>query len=127
MKTNSTRTFPAAVRGALMTSALAVLLAGASAAVAQDKPPVRHIAIDAKAPTTQRDCFYDLSVGSDYPGTLLREDSLAQLKTARDELGFRYVRFHGIFHDVLGTYASSTASRSTTGPRSTNSTTACWA
>jgi hypothetical protein len=43
-------------------------------------------------------------VGSDYPGTLLREDSLGQLKTARDELGFRYVRFHAIFHDVLGTY-----------------------
>ncbi len=26
-----------------------------------------------------------------------------QLKTAVDELGFRYIRFHAIFHDVLGT------------------------
>jgi xylan 1,4-beta-xylosidase len=88
---------------AILPSALAVLLAG-SAAIAQDKAPARHIAIDAQAPVTPRDRFYDLSVGSDYPGTLLRDDSLAQLKTARDELGFRYVRFHAIFHDVLGTY-----------------------
>ena len=49
------------------------------------------------------DKFYDLSVGSDYPGTLIRDDSQAQLKVAVDELGFRYIRFHAIFHDVLGT------------------------
>jgi len=66
--------------------------------------PSRQIVIDAQAPTTPRDHFYDLSVGSDFPGTLIRDDSLAQLKTAREELGFRYIRFHGIFHDVLGTY-----------------------
>jgi xylan 1,4-beta-xylosidase len=57
--------------------------------VAQAGPPVDH--------------FYDLSVGSDYPGTLIRSDSQAQLKIAVDELGFRYIRFHAIFHDVLGT------------------------
>jgi xylan 1,4-beta-xylosidase len=50
------------------------------------------------------DHFYDLSVGSDFPGTLYRPDSLGQLRTAKSELGFRYIRFHGIFHDVLGTY-----------------------
>jgi xylan 1,4-beta-xylosidase len=49
------------------------------------------------------DRFFDLSVGSDYPGTLIRNDSQAQLKLAVDELGFRYIRFHAIFHDVLGT------------------------
>ena len=49
------------------------------------------------------DRFFDLSVGSDYPGTLIREDSQAQLRVATDELGFRYLRFHAIFHDVLGT------------------------
>jgi xylan 1,4-beta-xylosidase len=49
------------------------------------------------------DHFFDLSVGSDYPGTLIRDDSQAQLKLVADELGFRYVRFHAIFHDVLGT------------------------
>jgi xylan 1,4-beta-xylosidase len=49
------------------------------------------------------DRFFDLSVGSDFPGTLIRDDSQAQLKLAADELGFRYIRFHAIFHDVLGT------------------------
>jgi xylan 1,4-beta-xylosidase len=49
------------------------------------------------------DHFYDLSVGSDFPGTLIRDESQAQLKLVVDECGFRYIRFHGIFHDVLGT------------------------
>jgi len=57
--------------------------------IAQQGPPLDH--------------FYDLSVGSDYPGTLLRDDSQAQLKIVADELGFRYLRLHAIFHDVLGT------------------------
>jgi len=55
-------------------------------------------------PATARDRFTDLAIGSDYPGTLIRDDSLAQLRLVREELGFRYVRFHAIFHDVLGTY-----------------------
>jgi xylan 1,4-beta-xylosidase len=81
---------------------LLMMLAGATgAASAAD---TRHIVVDAAAPTTPRDRFADLSVGSDYPGTLIRDDSLAQLKTAKDELGFRYIRFHAVFHDVLGTY-----------------------
>ena len=49
------------------------------------------------------DHFFDLSVGSDYPGTLMRDDSQAQLKLVSEELGFRYLRFHAIFHDVLKT------------------------
>jgi len=63
----------------------------------------RSIGINASAPTTPRERFAQLSIGSDYPGTLIRDDSLAQLRTVRAELGFRYVRFHAIFHDVLGT------------------------
>lgn len=49
------------------------------------------------------DRFFDLSVGSDYPGTLIRDDSQEQLTMVSRELGFRYIRFHAIFHDVLGT------------------------
>lgn len=67
------------------------------------KPPVRHIELDVAQATKPMDHFFDLSVGSDFPGTLIRDDSQAQLKTAVDELGFRYIRFHAIFHDVLGT------------------------
>ena len=68
----------------------------------QSAPP-RTIVIDVKETNGPVDCFFDLSVGSDYPGTLIRPDSQAQLKTTVDELGFRYIRFHAIFHDVLKT------------------------
>jgi xylan 1,4-beta-xylosidase len=63
----------------------------------------RHIEIDATQASKPLDRFFDFCVGSDFPGTLIRDDSQAQLKTAVDELGFRYIRFHAIFHDVLGT------------------------
>ena len=63
----------------------------------------RQINLDAGQATKPLDRFFDLSVGSDFPGTLIRDDSQAQLKTTVDELGFRYIRFHAIFHDVLGT------------------------
>jgi len=92
-------------RRTLLGSALALVFASTLhvPATAADNAG-RRIAIDLNAPTVARDRFADLSIGSDYPGTLIRDDSLAQLKTAKDELGFRYIRFHGIFHDVLGTY-----------------------
>lgn len=63
----------------------------------------RVIVADLQQTAGPVDRFFDLSVGSDYPGTLIRPDSQAQLQTVTDELGFRYIRFHAIFHDVLGT------------------------
>ena len=67
------------------------------------KPGKRDIELDVAQATKPLDRFFDLSVGSDFPGTLIRDDSQGQLKKAVDELGFRYIRFHAIFHDVLGT------------------------
>ena len=64
---------------------------------------IRNIAADLGNTAGPVDRFFDLSVGSDFPGTLIRDDSQAQLKVTTDELGFRYIRFHAIFHDVLGT------------------------
>ena len=68
--------------------------------------PAQHVRIieaDVRQTGAPVDRFFDLSVGSDFPGTLRRPDSQAQLKIVVDELGFRYIRFHAIFHDVLGT------------------------
>ncbi|HEX4736760.1 MAG TPA: beta-xylosidase [Allosphingosinicella sp.] len=82
------------------------LLAGLAAAflpTAVSAQPVRQIEVDLARAGAPVDRFFDLSVGSDYPATLIRPDSQAQLKTAVDELGFRTIRFHAIFHDVLGT------------------------
>jgi xylan 1,4-beta-xylosidase len=67
------------------------------------QPAPRQIEIDVARVAKPLDRFFDLSIGADYPGTLIRPDSQAHLKIAVDELGFRYIRFHAIFHDVLGT------------------------
>jgi len=81
--------------------ALASLTSSAFAQSAASAP--RVLQVDRATADTPVDRFFDLSVGSDYPGTLIRDDSMAQLKTATGELGFRYIRFHAIFHDVLKT------------------------
>jgi xylan 1,4-beta-xylosidase len=78
---------------------LAVSLTGAQSS----RNSFREVVADVKDTRGPVDRFFDLSVGSDYPGTLIRDDSQAQLKFVSDELGFRYIRFHAIFHDVLGT------------------------
>ncbi|HKO11224.1 MAG TPA: hypothetical protein VJV22_04605 [Acidobacteriaceae bacterium] len=82
---------------AVLTSWLAVPLA------AQAPHPARQITVNIDDPQGPVDRFFNLAVGSDYPGTLIRDNSQAQLRLAEDELGFRYLRFHAIFHDVLGT------------------------
>jgi xylan 1,4-beta-xylosidase len=74
-----------------------------SARAQTDQSPSREVVVNVKDARGPVDRFFDLSVGSDYPGTLIREDSQAQLKLVTSELGFRYIRFHGIFHDVLDT------------------------
>jgi xylan 1,4-beta-xylosidase len=75
----------------------------ACSGIAAAAPEPRQITLDVAQAKQPVDRFFDLSVGSDYPGTLERPEAQAQLATAVDELGFRYLRFHAIFHDVLGT------------------------
>lgn len=64
----------------------------------------RTISVDVRGESKPRDRMATMIVGADFPGTLIRPDSLAQLRIARRELGFRYIRFHNIFADQLGTY-----------------------
>lgn len=45
--------------------------------------------------------YWELCVGSCHAYTALRADYQEQLKKAHDELGFRYVRFHGLFDDDM--------------------------
>ena len=65
--------------------------------------PRAHIEVDVAHGREPLDRSFNLSVGADYPGTMIRPESLAQLRTRVDEHGFRYIRFHAIFHDALGT------------------------
>lgn len=82
-----------------------LVAARAIAPLAAQTPKLAERSITAKIDdsTGLVDHFYDLSVGSDYPGTLMHPANMAQLKLVTGELGFRYLRFHAIFHDVLGT------------------------
>ena len=53
--------------------------------------------------TTPFPHFWEHTVGSDHAPVALRADWQSQLKKCRDELGFRYVRFHGLLSDDMGT------------------------
>ena len=72
-------------------------------ATAQDAAR-RRIVVDVHAKTIARNRIAEMSVGSDFPGTLIRDDSIAQLRVVQKELRFRYIRFHNIFADQLGVY-----------------------
>lgn len=91
------------IRYRIALASLCLTLSAMAASAKQAEPEPRHIELDIAQATKPLDRFFDLSVGSDFPGTLIRDDSQAQLKTVTDELGFRYLRFHAIFHDVLVT------------------------
>jgi xylan 1,4-beta-xylosidase len=82
---------------------LSTILSALSLAAQSAEAVARQVVVDIKDSTGPVDRFFDLSVGSDFPGTLIRDDSQEQLRLAVGELGFRYIRFHAIFHDVLGT------------------------
>ncbi len=90
-------------RGLLAAASILPLAALPAGAAASSTGAARRIEMDLSQAREPLDRFFNDCVGSDYPGTLYRPDTLAQLKTAVDELGFRRLRFHAIFHDVLKT------------------------
>ncbi len=94
MASTTSRLFFSAALGATLS-----LSAHASSAHAQP----RHVAIDLNRADKPLDRSFNFSVGADYSGTTIRPANLQQLRIAVDELGFRYIRFHDIFHDDLGT------------------------
>ena len=50
--------------------------------------------------------FWEHTIGSDHAPVALRADWQNQLRRCHDELGFRYVRFHGLLSDDMGTLIS---------------------
>jgi len=91
----------------------------------QAAPGERDIAIDVQSATSPLDRFYNFSVGSDYPGTLMREDSLAQLQTVKTSSVFAISVFTRSSMMCSARITKSTANRCTTGPASIISTTDC--
>jgi xylan 1,4-beta-xylosidase len=91
-------------RAALLPIAAAALAVATPATSApSEAAQVRTIDIDLTQAGEPLDRSFNFSVGSDYAGTMIRPENLAQLRTSVDEHGFRYIRFHAIFHDDLGT------------------------
>lgn len=86
-----------------MRRVLFAVLCSVAVSCAAAEQPAPRIDLDIAQALKPIDRFYALSVGSDYPGTLIREDSQAHLAAASNELGFKDLRFHDLFHDVLGT------------------------
>jgi len=54
-------------------------------------------------PATALPHFWEHTVGSDHAPVALRADWQRQLQRCHNELGFQYVRFHGLLSDDMGT------------------------
>ncbi len=54
-----------------------LMLCALTALAEGPKPAPRQVQLDLAKATNPLDRFFDLSVGSDFPGTLIREDSQA--------------------------------------------------
>lgn len=57
--------------------------------------------VDAAAPQSPFAHYWEMCVGSCHGYTALREDYRTQLRKAKEDLGFQYVRFHGILNDDM--------------------------
>lgn len=99
----------------LGTIAAAAILVSTGAALAQGAPqpplaPVpgqistRVISVDFNAVKGARSQTFRECVGAGRVGEGLRADWQAQLKLCKEELGFQYLRCHGLLHDELGVY-----------------------
>jgi xylan 1,4-beta-xylosidase len=91
------------MRKFLCTTVLGLMAFSALTLAAQTSAP-RVIHADMNAVSGPRSTAYNFCVGADHGGMLLREANQQQLALARQELGFRYIRFHGIFLDDLEAY-----------------------
>jgi xylan 1,4-beta-xylosidase len=58
---------------------------------------------DLAEPSTSVPHFWEHTVGSDHAPVALRADWQRQLERCHKELGFKYVRFHGLLSDDMGT------------------------
>jgi xylan 1,4-beta-xylosidase len=62
------------------------------------------VTIDANAPTTPLPHFWEQMFGSGRAELTMRESYRKDMREVKAATGFKYVRFHAIFHDELGVY-----------------------
>jgi xylan 1,4-beta-xylosidase len=76
--------------------AVAAMILSVGQSLADVRSP-RNIVADMSAVAGPRDPFWQDCVGADHAPLMLREANQAQLRMVHREIGFEYVRFHGIF------------------------------
>lgn len=57
--------------------------------------------LDTNSATVSIDDYWKFCIGSCHAATALRDDYRQMLKQCRQELGFKYLRFHGLFNDDM--------------------------
>lgn len=62
------------------------------------------IKINTRANTIKTDRSWQMCMSADHAFQMHRTDMCDQIKLAHDEIGFQYLRFHGIFNDDMCTY-----------------------
>ncbi|MBV9301956.1 MAG: glycosyl hydrolase family 39 [Acidobacteriaceae bacterium] len=79
-------------------------IASGSAKTDQASSQVETISVDANAPAHPFPHIWEQMFGSGRAILSLRESYRRDLKTVKEITGFKYVRFHAIFHDEVGVY-----------------------
>jgi xylan 1,4-beta-xylosidase len=78
---------------------------------AQHAPATETIVVDAKAPAHPFPHFWETMFGSGRAVLSLRESYRDDLRAVKRITGFKYVRFHAIFHDEVGIYSEDAQGR----------------
>ena len=100
---NSTIQFPISVL-TILVAGLPCLSRGAG--TAEDTPPPgRVIAADWQSVKGPHSEMFRECIGAGRAAEGLRADWQQQLKLCQDEIGFKYIRFHGLLCDDMGVYA----------------------
>jgi xylan 1,4-beta-xylosidase len=76
------------------------LLVCVAGVMAQD----RTIEVDVSKVKGKLNRFFNECVGAGRANEGLRADWQRQLRYAKQQLGFRYIRMHGLLHDDMGVY-----------------------
>ncbi|HZB87604.1 MAG TPA: glycosyl hydrolase family 39 [Terracidiphilus sp.] len=95
-----------ASRFSILPSAAWIILAALLALpCAGQTTPAQQVVIDAHANGSAFPHFWEQTFGSGHAVLALRDDYRKDLKEVHDQVGMRYVRFHGIFDEENGVYS----------------------
>ncbi len=88
----------------LRNASLAAVLAGGALLTSTPAMAERIVSADMRAEAGPMSTAWQDCVGSGHAGMLLREPNQEHLRLVRDETGFKFIRFHGIFADDTDPY-----------------------